>query len=107
MDVRSARDVAPFTGLVIVLALTIVVLPGSTAAAPVAHPGTVPGTEVVRGDVASRGSDRQQPGGSQNDRMTWSAVHPETLADDIDRAASADALIARIAEFDQCPSRCV
>ena len=46
MDVRSARDVA----LVTILALTIIVLAGSTAA-QATQAGPVPGTEVVRGDT--------------------------------------------------------
>jgi len=35
--------------------------------------------------------------GGQNGGVTESAVQPETLADDVDHAASTDVLIARIA----------
>ena len=52
MDVRSAREVAPIIGLVIVLAVAMVVLTGSTSALAAAkHSEPVPGTEVARGDV--------------------------------------------------------
>jgi predicted dienelactone hydrolase len=49
MNVRSAREAGPVTGLIIVVALTIVVLAGCTPA-HAAQAGAVPGTRAVRGD---------------------------------------------------------